>query len=529
MSGRITARSRIVSALFFAVCFGVSVWLQKQAGAFEGEFGGHPDEAAHYVTGLMVHDYLKSGFAEGPMTFAKKYYDHYPKVALGNWPPGFYVAQSAWSLIFSPQKTPILLFMAAVAATASLLIFLSLRKTAGTLLAAAGGLLFIALPLTQRHAAMIMTELPIAVWVFGALLALISFVEDEKRNSALLFGICAAAAILTKGSGLFLGLVPPLAILLTRKFHLLKRPALWMSALIVFVFCFPWTWKFRNEARAGWLEGDPSLTFTKKAVLFYPKELWLAFGFGLGLLLLIGLFTTWKSGSERGVAPRWAVATSALFSLLLFHSIVPVGFEDRHLVPILPVGILFVIAGVKQVSDWLPRAGMNPQLAPVAAILLAAAIFLLETFRVPPKGFAGFGAVAETLLKNPDNQRAVFLVCSDARGEGMFISEVAMRESRPGHTVQRASKLMASSSWSGSGYKPRFENEEAAAEFLHTNRADWIVVDTSIPPKYQRPHQQLLERALETHATWFKIEDRRPILRANERSDGLLVYRVMKN
>src|SRR5205814_702859 len=28
------------------------------SGALKSEFGGNPDEAAHYVTGLMIHDYV---------------------------------------------------------------------------------------------------------------------------------------------------------------------------------------------------------------------------------------------------------------------------------------------------------------------------------------------------------------------------------------------------------------------------------------------------------------------------------------
>ena len=69
--------------LFLAATVG---W-QLQTGAYKSEFGGHPDEAAHYVTGLMIRDYLTGGIPEHPMKFARNYYDHYPKVALGNWPP----------------------------------------------------------------------------------------------------------------------------------------------------------------------------------------------------------------------------------------------------------------------------------------------------------------------------------------------------------------------------------------------------------------------------------------------------------
>ena len=78
--------------------------LQWTEGAYQAEFGGHPDEAAHYVTGLMIHDYVAAGLPGNPMTFALEYYDHYPKVALGNWPPLFYVLQAGWTLLFTPDR-----------------------------------------------------------------------------------------------------------------------------------------------------------------------------------------------------------------------------------------------------------------------------------------------------------------------------------------------------------------------------------------------------------------------------------------
>src|SRR4051794_21668726 len=80
-------------------CFlAVTVYLQFLAGAYHGEFGSEPDEAAHYVTGLFIHDYVKAGFPKHARQFADDYYNHYPKVAIGHWGPTFYLMQTAWAL-----------------------------------------------------------------------------------------------------------------------------------------------------------------------------------------------------------------------------------------------------------------------------------------------------------------------------------------------------------------------------------------------------------------------------------------------
>src|SRR5690242_17418609 len=67
------------------------LWLvQKQAGAARAGFGGFPDEPAHYVAGLLVHDYLPNLFHQSPMQFVRDYYARVPYFALGVWPPLFY-------------------------------------------------------------------------------------------------------------------------------------------------------------------------------------------------------------------------------------------------------------------------------------------------------------------------------------------------------------------------------------------------------------------------------------------------------
>ncbi|MGB6075548.1 MAG: hypothetical protein WBG29_07920, partial [Candidatus Acidiferrales bacterium] len=73
--------------------------LQWYDHAFLGEFGGYPDEPAHYVTGLMFHDYFASLHYFSPLQFAENYYVHYPKVGIGHWPPVFYLLQAFWTLI----------------------------------------------------------------------------------------------------------------------------------------------------------------------------------------------------------------------------------------------------------------------------------------------------------------------------------------------------------------------------------------------------------------------------------------------
>jgi hypothetical protein len=76
----------------FAVLLGFVVTLQALGGAYASGFGGYPDEPAHLVTSLMVRDFTAGLDFRHAWQFAQQYYLHYPKVAIGVWPPVFYGA-----------------------------------------------------------------------------------------------------------------------------------------------------------------------------------------------------------------------------------------------------------------------------------------------------------------------------------------------------------------------------------------------------------------------------------------------------
>src|SRR5689334_23060800 len=83
-----------LTLLVFAVAISVTILLQVLGGAWKAECGGYPDEPAHFMTGLMIRDYLVSGFHKSPIAFAEDYYLHYPKVAFGMWGPLLHICEA---------------------------------------------------------------------------------------------------------------------------------------------------------------------------------------------------------------------------------------------------------------------------------------------------------------------------------------------------------------------------------------------------------------------------------------------------
>jgi hypothetical protein len=505
--------------------FSAAMILQSLNGAVNSEYGGHPDEPAHYVTGLMIRDYIATALGKHPMVFAEDYYDHYPKVALGNWPPMFYVMQAAWALPLGTSRDSIIAFMGILTALLAWLIYRALRNEFGQGLAFGAAVLFLLLPLVQEHSASIMTEIPITLFVMLATLAFGRFLDHERPMDAILFGLFAALGILTKGSALSLALAVPLAVAFTRRFHLLTKAAFWLPVPIVLVLAGPWTFKFREQAKAGWEFPQPCWEFTSKALSYYPAKLILSVGATLFVLAMFGLLTrtTVMKRHEPG-SGKWAMAAAVLFSVVLAHFVIPCGYEPRHLIPALPALVMFIVAGSEAlVPAAAPRMTVGKARTLVDGLALAA--FFAGTFKVYQKGTFGLSPAA-AMASEKAGEPGRFLISSDATGEGIFIAEVAMLEKRPGSTVRRASKVLASSSWSGAGYQAKFERDEDLIAALEKDGIHVVVTDDSMPANKRVKHHDQLIRALDGAPEKFELRGKLPMERGGVRhEDAIRIYR----
>jgi len=101
-----------------------------------------------------------------------------------------------------------------------------------------------------------MAEALLALFSLLSLAALIRFLENETLSGAVLFGLLASAAILTKASGLALAVVPVVSLLLTRNPRRLLSPRLCVSAVLVGILCVPYYLLTLKMVRAG-MSGKP--------------------------------------------------------------------------------------------------------------------------------------------------------------------------------------------------------------------------------------------------------------------------------
>lgn len=497
------------NAAVFAGLFVIVLLLQLRSGTYGAEFGGYPDEPAHYVTSVMVRDYLAGGKFTDPMQYASDYYNAYPKVAFGHWPPLLYAVQGVWMLIFSESRASVLVELALTTTIAAFLLFAVARRRFGTMAGVLSSLLLVCLPIIQAYSDEEMAESLLLVTGFAAAIYFYRYLEHNTWRNGILFGLFCSLAILTKGNGWALAMIPPIAIVLTRDFAVLRKPSFWIPVPIVAVLCLPWQILTLQMAHRGWAGGDsPSMAYTVDSLWQFAVILCDLVGWAIAVLAIWGIWLrVIRPIRTRGVKPFDAVMFGLLICIWVFHSVVPAGVEARKMIDALPAMILFALAGgewiAKQVAVRFPmRLGFSWSSALVAAVV--GLLFTVQTFAIPREVHYGFTEAGRYIKMRPDLRNAVILVSSERDGEGLFISELAMQDARPAHTILRANKRLSTSDWNGNVAEEFCHTPLDVMLFLKNEHVRAVVLDT-FPRRVHYRHNDLILQAIKDYPDKWKL------------------------
>jgi hypothetical protein len=471
-----------------SVFFVCALSLQWYRGAYKSETSGDADEPAHIVTGLMVREYVTHGLGESPMNFARRYYLHYPKVGLGHWPPVFYIEQTVWTLLFPATRSSLLVMIALFAAIMTALTYPIVQEKAGTFVAWCISLVLISAPGVALNTSQVMTEIPLAISTVAAMVFYGRYLDSGDVRYSVLFGISAAASLLTKGSALVLSVVPILGVLLTRRWDLLRRRSFWLPALLVIGICAPW-YLFAPGAlhqRAVPL-GGPGLITRRWAL---PPGVWAAnFDFFLASLALIGLvWVVFQAVQRRPVEGVWASAAAVVIAATVFPMLFAV-WEPRHQVEGAAAFAILATAGLSWMMDASPKV-CGLVIGFFTLLTLVSGILRVQE-QAPPR----YGTIASAIVHGDFGSAKAILICADAIGEGVLISEVAQREHMPVRYLLRGTKILADVSWLGISLRERFSSSEEIGLYLSSLPVDLVILDQLHPSKL--PYAALLASALE--------------------------------
>jgi hypothetical protein len=489
------------------VFLAVIVAIQWSVGAYQAEQGGFSDDAAHFMNGLLIRDYVTEGLGRNPITFAEEYYRSYPKIAPGMWPPLFHVGLGLFLLPHWPPQGAALVLLAAIVAWASWRLYrivsLFASRTTGFLLA----LLFLSTPIVVAMTSNIMLDAALAAVAIESTYWLALFIRSGRWQDGARFGLFAAMCCLTKANGIAIVIAPLVAILLTGRFDLLRRSGLYIAAAIVVVLALPvLLLTFRLDAAIGDFAPVTARLVLDRFV-YYCGFLWRQLGPAAIVLAVIGFLDSIRRGrrwEEDSPLPIAQTLTALLAGSLIFHLFNPhYVATGRYLT--LAFAPLYGLAavGLQAAGRFIAGSRRHTIHAALLGVMVVTTFFARPA--LPVHRPFGYREVVSQLDQRAGVAGKRLLVVSDEGGEGALVTDVAVRDLEPRPVIVRGSKLLGTDNWNGYNFELRFNSPQAIIQELEDLHVTYLVVD-SAPDARRLPYWPLIKQLTESYEDRLQLE-----------------------
>ena len=423
------------------------------------------DEPAHLLNGYFVSLYLKSQLGANPLAFAKDFYLHYPKISIGHWPPAYYGFLGVVFLAVPATVANAFVINLLVSALPAAGVALALARVTDARTALLGALVYALTPLVLGSYSFFMLDQAMAACTTAAAIVWVAYATRPTWVRAFSFALLVAFAILVKGNGWLLLLMPVVHIALTRSWRLLRRPELWAAAALAAVLVVPW-YLLTSKISADGFNYQPGLAYALRALDFNADVLRRNVGIACLPLGLLGLFGAWRT--RRAAPMRWSVASGCvglIAATLALQSLVPVDLAERYLTPALPAVVVMAFLGVHVLREMLAARGLRAvgalAGAGLALLLLLPGIDFLG--RVRPKVDLHMAAAVPAL---PAATPSGWLIDGTSGAEGAFVAAMALRDGALAHYAVRASKLLADSNFMGTQYRLKYAGASEALDAI---------------------------------------------------------------
>jgi len=393
------------------------------------------------VSGVCVLDYFRTAFGSNPITFDESYYVHYPKLALGHWPPMFYIIQAAWYATFGVTTFSAILLMGVITTAAAVALAFRFMRLGGIPAALLGTGVFLSLPLTGMSTRLVMADIFASLLMLFVIFALSDALMSGRRGLLMAFGLWTIAAVLTKESAATLVIVAPTVIIVTRG----KTLLVWKNARrFVLGCCLSAALVLLLDAVTGVLHlrgiADPR---GSAELVRYRLALGQFLGAAPAAVLLVAAYGVFRNltvrtnliSSERRTLTKVAAVWLAVAFLgqLFFRG---KAMEPRYFLPAcFPLAMLFTEGVCLIRMDIMHRIGSRAAaLAAVGALALAS---IASSPAIKLRQRTGYAEIASSIPYN--SAGPVILVSADALGEGAMVVERLLGDSARAGGVLRAS------------------------------------------------------------------------------------------
>jgi len=439
------------------------------------------DENRHVMTGVFFRDFLADMPLGGLRDYVTQYYLQYPALGLMVWPPLFYGIEGAFMLVFGTSYKAALALVALFSALAFTYFFLLVRRTHGTAAAAVSTLLLGLAPMVFTLGHHVMLEMPALAFVMAAVYHFVRYLDLGRRRDVYAAAVASAGFALTRFDGLFLLLFFLLAVVVRRRFDILRRLEVWLAAALALAIVLPVYVPMMLEfGRAhvlmtvhGGAEGFEGRG-PWYALSYYPRDLLKRIGPFTAVPCVIGFLAALGPARRRACWPYLALAAATYLAFTPLAEL-----EERHSIYWYPAFALFAWVGI----DWLAGrvAGWLKQPLRTASVLatVLATIVVCGAFWIAARSQAlyvrGYEEAARYVVANTRSSRFTFF---DGFLNGDFIYQV--RRLDPGRRLWnlRGDKILYSVLISPrGGYKEYAGAEAGILDSLYRYDPDLIVVE----------------------------------------------------
>jgi hypothetical protein len=192
------------------------------------------DAARHAMNGAFIYDLVRTGHLSHPIEYAKQYYGHLPALSMPFHPPMFPAIEALFYSVFGLHLlTARVLVALAVGLSVILLYRLTFWTFGESLLPLCICVTTFSLWTAQLVSRDVMLEYPSMVFTLAALYCLRNLDSEYPLSRALPFALFAAMAVWTKQHAVFLGAVPAIHAVLTRRWRRFVQPPFWVSSAIL--------------------------------------------------------------------------------------------------------------------------------------------------------------------------------------------------------------------------------------------------------------------------------------------------------
>ena len=499
----VSLRHRLAEYLVVGLLIaGLTIFLQHRLGAYTGEF--EADEASHYVSGLVIHDYFAANAPGSPTEFVKRFHSSYPLVGIGHWGPLFYAVEAVWMLLFGWGRAAMMVLPAAITVATATILYAVAMPRFGRLLAVVAAIAFVTSPIIQPGSATLMLDTAIALICLLAALAYSRYLDTGQARYSLAFGLLAAAGLLIKGNAACLALVPAFALVIGRDWRWLRRGSFWLPVPIVLAVAGPWYWLTYALISPGFRYhwGLDYLFVAVPANFQFLLQ-------GLGVLVFAGIVGFLAICRNSGKAGNGMVAMASLLAAVVtFQCVVPAALESRYMAPAV-APLLLLAAFVLHSGTSRPRwsAIRIPVLA-IILVLSAAMPWLVDMQAKPQFGITD--AVRQVWAHRlPDNPSV--LIVMDNTTESATIAELAMNDpARPSLFAVRGSRLLGAGGYNTQDYLPRFQTTQEVIAAIDDYSIPFVLV-RSVPGHNPWGHIDQIEAArLSQPDRWELLQESGP-------------------